>query len=452
MTEGMPAAVADRQVLSITSFYELVSEAIDTVFPASRTLWVRGEVQKCTESRGHAYIDLVDPDEQGARVPSVLNVKCWQRTWSPLKRELAESGLALTPGMTVMIRGQVDLYKARGALSLVLSELDVTALLGRVAKERQDLIDALALEGLLDAQRRLSLPLVPLRIGVVASPGTEGCNDFLGQLTRSGLGFQVSLVAATVQGERAPIEVARAIAQLDHAQVDLICVVRGGGSKADLAAFDAPPIAWAIARSTTPVWTGIGHTGDESVADLVAAERHITPTACGQAVVGRVASYLSMVSTSAARIASRATALCDERAATYARLRVQLAAEARSHLRTRQGELRSLRLMLAQGSRTAIERERSARTAQAAGLPRTALVHVERSQALNDARLALLSAYDPNRLLERGWSLTTTPEGSVVRSISQLAVGETIMTRFVDGEASSTVQTTVPREQGVNAT
>ena len=452
MAQEMLAPDAGREVLSIADFYDQVSAAIDSVFPTTRTLWVRGEVQKCTESRGHAYIDLVDPDEEGARAPSVLSVKCWQRTWAPLKRELAASGLALAPGMTVMIRGQVDLYKPRGSLSLVLSELDVTALLGRVAKERQDLIDALVSGGLLDAQRRLSIPLVPLRIGVVASPGTEGCNDFLGQLTRSGVGFHVSLVPATVQGERAPNEIARAIAELDRSSVDVICVVRGGGSKADLAAFDAAPIAWAIARCETPVLTGIGHTGDESVADLVAAERHITPTACGQAVVARVMSYLSRISTQASRIATRAATLCDERATTYSRLRVQLAAEARSHLRTRQSELRSLRLLLAQGSRAALEREREARAVQSAGLPRAATFHLERAQALNDARRALLGAYDPNRLLERGWSLTTLSDGSMVRSVSHLAPGETIITRFVDGEASSTVQTTRPREQGANAT
>jgi len=235
VSDSLFEEVPGREVLSIAAFYDQVTAALDVAFPAHGDLWVRGEVQKCTESRGHAYIDLIDPDETGARTPSVLNVKCWQRTWAPLKRELADSGLVLAPGMTVSIRGQVDLYKARGSLSLVLQELDVTALLGRLAKERQELLDALAAEGLLDAQRRLDLPVVPLRIGLVASPGTEGCNDFLGQLLSSGFGFQVTVARALVQGDRAPAEVAGAVAALDTMDLDVICVVRGGGSKAMLA-------------------------------------------------------------------------------------------------------------------------------------------------------------------------------------------------------------------------
>ena len=103
----------------------------------------------------------------------------------------------------------------------------------------------------------------------MASPGTEGFNDFLGQLSGSGLAFTVVVVAAQVQGRRAGA-LARGIKALAEADCDLVVLVRGGGSKADLVAFDSEPVARAIALCPVPVWTGIGHTGDQSVADIVA--------------------------------------------------------------------------------------------------------------------------------------------------------------------------------------
>lgn len=440
--------VSDRDVLSIAAFYDQVTTALDAAFPARGDLWVRGEVQKCTESRGHAYIDLIDPDETGARTPSVLSVKCWQRTWAPLKRELADSGLILAPGMTVSIRGQVDLYKARGSLSLILQELDVTALLGRLAQERQALLDALAAEGLLDAQRHLALPVVPLRIGLVASPGTEGCNDFLGQLRSSGFGFQVTVARALVQGERAPMEVAGALASLDAMNLDLLCVVRGGGSKADLATFDTATVARAIATCSTPVLTGIGHIGDESIADLVARERHITPTACGQSLVARVSEYWSHVAGSAGRVAQRSTAIVDAQQRSYGQLRGQLAAEARSHVRGRLHEVVAARRRLHHGPIQAIDRQRRSLEHAATRLPMAAAVAVARAQASNESRRALLSAYDPSRLLARGWSLTTAADGSPIRSVMQLNDGATIITRVLDGTISSTVTATTPATKG----
>ena len=135
------------------------------------------------------------------------------------------------------------------------------------------------------------MPDVPLRVGLVASPGTEGYRDFLGQLTGSAFGFQVQVVPVSVQGGGAPNAVARAVTRLCHTDCDVIVVVRGGGSKADLAAFEAEVVARAIALATKPVWTGIGHTGDESLADIVANRACVTPTECGHQLVIRVGQW-----------------------------------------------------------------------------------------------------------------------------------------------------------------
>ena len=114
--------------------------ALGRAFPRARPLWVRGEISHLSDHRsGHLYLDLVDPDDEagpGSRERGAcptLKVKCWRTTWAPLRHALAKEGIELAEGMVVVLRGTLDLYRAKGELSFILAEIDVTALLGRLA-------------------------------------------------------------------------------------------------------------------------------------------------------------------------------------------------------------------------------------------------------------------------------------------------------------------------------
>lgn len=412
-----PQAGAEQDPLSIARLYDEVTDLIDGAFPRSRALWVHGEVQKVYESSGHAYIDMIDPDDRAGRSAPVLKVKCWRSTWSPLKASLAADGLRLEAGMTVVMRGRLDFYKPRAEVGFVLEEVDVTALLGRLARERAELIAALEAEGLLRANAETALPEPALRIGLVGSPGTEGFRDFLGQLERTGLGFEVLVAKTSVQGATAPAEVAAAIALAARSGAELVCVVRGGGSKSDLAAFDAAEIARAIACCPVPVFTGIGHTGDESVADLVAHSRHITPTACGSAVASSALLWWQDVAERSAWIADQAERSLREAERELSRQRATVVVGPTRVLAGATASLAARRGRLVPATRAALERE-------AASLA---------------ARSRLLSAYDPARLLERGWSITTDEAGRPLRSVLGLERGAMIVTQLGDGRLRSTV-------------
>jgi exodeoxyribonuclease VII large subunit len=433
------ARQAAAPVSSIAELYDEVELALSEAFPPSRELWVQGEIQKITQSGGHAYLDLVDPDSAGSRQAPTLKVKCWNRTWTAVQRDLAGQGLSLEAGMTVVLRGTLDFYRPRAELGFILAEVDVTALLGRMALERAALIEALKFEGLFDAQRQLEVPPVPLRIGLVGSPRTEGFNDFLGQLERSGLSFGVTVARATVQGLHAPREVASAIEQAAASEVDLICVVRGGGSKGDLVAFDAPEIARAIASCPVPVWTGIGHTGDESVADLVANWHAITPTACAGEVVERVAEYWAGVRADAGRIAQRAVSICQRREQAYSVLRGQLVASARGLLRSHSVNVAHTRRRLASAPNSMLRSATERLHASRARLVPASRGRLGAAGASLAARQRLLSAYDPMRTLRRGWSLTLDAQGRAIRSVAQLEPGELVTTRVADGSFSASV-------------
>ena len=330
-------------VLSIGALYDEVEGALASAFPRGRQLWVRGEIQSLSDQAGrsgHCYLDLVDPGD-GERGPAargrggpVLKVKCWNRTWGPMRGALVKEGIELTEGMVVVLRGAISLYRPKGEIDFILSELDVTALMGRLAAQRAALLRKLEAEGLLRRNAGVPLPDVALRIGLVASPGTEGYRDFLGQLTGSAFGFRVQVVPVLVQGRDAPGAVALAIRKLCRSDCDLVVVVRGGGSKADLTAFDTEVVARAIATANKPVWTGIGHTGDESLADIVAGRSYITPTECGHELVVRVRQWWeAKVGLPAAALARRVPALLGDAERRDTAARGQLTMATRNHLR-----------------------------------------------------------------------------------------------------------------------
>jgi exodeoxyribonuclease VII large subunit len=407
------------EILEVGAFYQLLTARLESAFGRRHPHWVRGEIAKVYE-KGHMYVDLVDAGSTSsdAKRP-VLNAHCWATPWAPLKKKLAAEGVTLSPGLIVNFYGYVDVYAPQGKIGFTITQIDVQGLLGDVARRRAELIARLTAEGLLEANKRVALSPVPLRVGLVASPGTEGYSDFTGQLLHSGYGFQIVLVKSAVQGEGAPAQIVAAIEALGEHGVDIICVVRGGGSKGDLAAFDDERIARAIASSSTPVFTGIGHTGDESIADLVAHTRAITPTKLGEEIAAIVANWHARhVRLPAQRVLDATTAVVEEATEYVAERRRTMIFAVRDRLRAEQRHLTSTRGVLLMHSRHLLNSS---------------------AQRLVSNR-ALLSAYDPKRRLAQGWSIVTSRDGAVVKSIDDVSVGDAVTVLVSDGSFESTVE------------
>lgn len=405
-------------ILEVGEYYELLTAQLESVYGRRHPRWVRGEVAKVYE-KTHLYVDLVDAGSSSSDSKRpVLNAHCWASQWNPLKRKLAADGVTLQPGTIVNFFGYVDVYAPQGRIGFTVSEIDVAGLLGDVARRRQELIARLTSEGLMDANKRVSLSPVPLRVGLVASPQTEGYSDFTGQLLNSGFGFDIVLVKTAVQGEAAPAQIVRAIETLDQHGVDIICLVRGGGSKGDLICFDDERVARAIAASSTPVFTGIGHTGDESVADLVAHTRAITPTKLGEEIASLVATWYEVnVRSGARRITNWTNAVLDEATEYVGERRRTMIFAVRDRLRAEQRHLASThQQLLIQG--------------------RHLLASAAQMLAGNRQ---LLSAYDPKRRLAQGWSIVTGADGSVLHSVQSVRVGERVRVTLSDGTFESTV-------------
>ncbi|HLH29309.1 MAG TPA: exodeoxyribonuclease VII large subunit [Acidimicrobiales bacterium] len=466
MARARELASRDSESLSIAALYSRVDQAVRRALPGQ--VWVSGEVRSMTVSaRGICYLDLVDPEDRRGSDQPVLHAVCWSRRWAAVRATLDQLGVAMDTGLVVRVRGEVQMYPPRGELSFIVSDLDTEALVGRVAADRARLVKALVEAGLYDRNRKVPVPAVPSCVGLVASPGTEGFRDFLGQLEDSGIGFTVRLVPTRVQGRGAPALIAGAIRRLQAAGCDVIVVVRGGGSKADLAVFDSEPVARAIANSEVAVWTGIGHTGDLSVADEVANRTFVTPTDCGRELASGALSYWRS-SLDRGRMAARlAAARLEGAERSLARRRRGIETGATRHLDRHadrlvhkaravrgavRGQVEGRRRELAHRSQVAAraafgalrsEEQRSlTRAVRLTDLP-TRVVKEEELRVGH--RRSLLNAYDYRRQLERGYSVTRDASGSVVRSVAGVVAGARLDTQVADGSIESVVSATGAR-------
>jgi exodeoxyribonuclease VII large subunit len=458
--EEEPPEVTTFSVVELNS---LVRDALRRGFPDE--VWVRGEVQNLSRSSaGHTYFSLVEKAGRGDRVQGRLDVALFRDDRRAVARELAEvPGAELGNDVEVRIRGRVTVYPPTGRYQLVMTGIDPVFTVGGIAANRERVLRALSAEGLLGANASRELALVPLRIGLITSSGSAAYHDFVHELEVSGFAWQVVVADVRVQGAAAARRIKWALGQLSQLDVDAVVLVRGGGARADLAAFDTELVARAIADMRVPVITGVGHETDRGVADEVAYCACKTPTACAQLLMGRVGEFVGRLDDASQRVVARARQrvavagreLDDARrraarSAPAAVAREQARLE-RAHgraeelARRRAGEVaRQLdgcaRRVAELGRRATRERTRAldARERELA----THAGHQLRRESLRlQSHEAVVRALDPRRVLERGYSITRDAEGRVLKEATASQAGAILQTELAAGRITSRVET-----------
>ncbi len=444
-----------------------VGELADAIGHAMRAsfrdeVWVRGEIHDLSRpASGHVYLTLVEERPEGGKAS--LSVMLSAANKVAVNRALTRAGgsVRMVDGTEVRIRGRLDWYAPRGQLQLRMTAIDPAYTLGQLELARAELLARLEAEGLLGRNAALTAPLVPLRIGLITSRGSAAEADFLDELARSGLAFHVIAVDVRVQGVGAPRHIASGIASAAARACDVIAVVRGGGARTDLACFDDERVARAIALCPVPVLTGIGHEIDRSVADDVAHSVAKTPTAAAQHLVELVGAYLGRVEelwSVVARVSQRELAAHDDQVRAHAarasrNVRASLAGAA-SRLDAQANRARRAGLVATTRADQRLERDvgrltgaarikvRDAESTHAAAARRLvlraprAMTEAERNLVGAEARVRSL---DPQRALARGWSITRTADGRLVRAPGDVNAGDELVTQLAGGEVRSTV-------------
>ncbi|MFM8901988.1 MAG: exodeoxyribonuclease VII large subunit [Actinomycetota bacterium] len=397
----------------MSEFIKTVNQAVKKRFGGG--VWVQGEIQEL-KMPNHVYFTLV---EQDGDKKAVLSASIWQSVHASIRLKLAENGLQLTEGLKVRVFGECDLYPGNGRFTFKISRIDSRFTLGDLIAQREETVKQLKLKKLYDANRAVELALVPLRIGIITSIGSAAHADVLKTFKDSGLGFRIFVHDARVQGDESVASVVSAIQTMDNRQdLDLLMLVRGGGSKNDLIGFDSLQIATAIAKCRLPVFTGIGHETDLSVADEVANQSHKTPTACATAVIEMVRDFVDKIERVWDQIESLAIA---ELEASASRL-------------SEQANKISIKVLEALAGASKL----IAVTAQRIRHRPLEVLKLE-TKTLDEfaQRTRLL---DPVNTMARGWSITRDDDGKVVRDVGKLKSGDKLVTTFVNGTTTSTIQ------------
>jgi exodeoxyribonuclease VII large subunit len=383
------------QHFTLYQLNEFIRRVISLNF--TEAVWVQCEILQVNQSRGHYYFQLVQKDGVEDQILARADAVLWQRNYLQLKRALGPLiDELLQDGLEVLLQVKVA-FDERYGLQLHIEQIDPAFSLGKLELRRQETVQQLRAEGLLELNAQRPLPSVVQRIALLSSPDAAGLKDFLDQLHNNPFGyrFSVNLFATAVQGQRVEPEMLGRLEQIARQQdrFDCVAIIRGGGSRLDLAAFDQLELCKGVARCPLPVIAGIGHEIDESVLDMTAHTSLKTPTAVAEFFIDHNAAFEAALLQTGARIGQAA--------------RWQIKSQ---NLPLLAQQLHSLARMRLRGERQSLEG--------------------------NANQIALL---DPQRILERGYAFLTR-EGRGIRSAKDLVAGDKVRIHLSDGQADASIQ------------
>ncbi|MGI9307942.1 MAG: exodeoxyribonuclease VII large subunit [Gammaproteobacteria bacterium] len=443
------AAPEDQEILSIS---QLNREARKLLESGLARVWVAGEISNIARpASGHVYFSLKDQKAQ---------VRC--AMWRTSVRRL---GFDADNGQQVLARAKVSIYEPRGDYQLIIETLEEAGE-GLLRRQFEELKKKLAAEGLFDEQHKQELPELPLRIGVITSPSGAAIRDILHILARRLPAAEVIIYPVAVQGAAACEQVATALRTAEQrGECDVLIVGRGGGSLEDLWTFNEEAVARAIFNCPIPVISAVGHEVDFTISDLVADVRAPTPSGAAELAVPDRAELLARIRTQQQGILRMISHLLggikSELRHFGARLQQGHPGAVLNQLAQRQDEL-NRRLVAAvhdQLAERARDFERTTarflRQAPAANIRehlhslRAAIVRLKNamreqldaSQHRFSVAAAMLNTVSPLATLERGYAIVRKVDNdAIVRSATQLNVGDRIRARLGKGEIEARVE------------
>lgn len=383
-------------------------------------LWVRCEIAQVNEARGHYFIELVQKAEDSDEIIAQASAVIWQRSFRQLRGKL---GLLihdlLRDGMEIQLKARIE-FNERYGLKFIVEDMDPAYTLGKIEMRRRQTIEALRQANLIEQNARLPLPMILQRIAIISSERAAGYRDFIEHIQENPYGYQfkLQLFSSAMQGELVEQEMRKRLGEIERRQEQFDCVViiRGGGARLDLAAFDSLTICEAIALFNLPVLTGIGHDVDETVLDLVAHKSLKTPTAVADFIINRNLLFENAIANYSGRIQIYSQQAIQNQQVVLQNFQQKLKNNARQQLRE---EIRMLDY---------IQQE----------IPKFATFQLKTANQILQQLEKMTALLSVEATLKRGFTLTSQ-DGKVLKSSKDVQPGA-LVTRFADGETNSKVE------------
>lgn len=413
---------AGRKEFSLLELNTRVHDALQEALP--ERYWVRAEVSEARiHPSGHCYLELIEKEESTGRTVAKARATIWATTFRLLRPWFEQStGQLFTSGIKILVLVSPVFHELYG-YSLTIHDIDPTYTLGDAARRRAAILQQLRDEGVADMNKELVWPPLPQRFAIISSPSAAGYGDFMNQLQNNPYGYRVytALFPASMQGEQTERSIIEALDRIaSHEELfDGVVIIRGGGATSDLNSFDSYPLAANVAQFPLPVITGIGHERDDTVIDLVANTRVKTPTAAAEWIIARL----------------------HEADLHVAGLSLSISEAVRDRLQREKQTLQRTTSALPMLVERRILNERHKSELWLEHIKHALRSRLDAERSRLDQLANTVELVSPQSLLQRGYSLTLH-QGRVVKSVTDLAPGETIETLLADGSVVSRVETT----------
>lgn len=426
-----------EKTFPVSKYLSAVKKLVTTQIPP---VWVNGVITQITERGRMVYLGIAEFAEGDVKPLAKLDLYMFAGEFSQMQARLMNLPIPFTlkEQLKVNLQVEADFYIGSGKFQCRIRNIDPNFTVGELAKTRLAILQRLEKEGLLEKNKRLPFARLPLKVGLVTGETTAAFKDFTTTLATSGFPFEVVAEYAKMQGNETEATVLNALSALEKREdLDVVCIVRGGGAKTDLNYFDSEALCRKVAGYPYPVLTGIGHQIDESLLDKVAYASCITPTDCAKFLIARAESAKRALADVVFKIASGAQMSLSSAKDRLHRAESRLSIVFGKRIAAEEQKLHAIahNLTLIPARLLREEEEKLARDFE--GLQ----FGVQKIIALEKAKFQIVEtkvqANDPKRILSRGYSYATR-KGKALASAAEIHPGDELSLHFADGCVSVT--------------
>lgn len=411
--------------ISLSALNRLIREKTEASFPLP--VWITAEILEMQVNRtGHCYMELIEKSTLDDKIIARNRATIWAYKFGMIRSFFETStGTQLKSGIKILVKAEVSFHEVYG-LSLNISDIDPSYTLGDMAMKRMEIIKKLETSGLIRMNKEIPFPAVPQNIAVISSETAAGYGDFMDTLYSNSYNFncQTRLFPAILQGEKAENSIIQALENIYNQEkdFDLVILIRGGGSQADLDCFNSYDLAMNIAQFPLPVLTGIGHERDETIADLVAHKSLKTPTAVAEFLIDTLLEFLSFLESLEERLQRRVDTILQEEKLQFESIALNLQHYIQQYLSKTDYKLEGYNDRLTASCQHFIS------------FKKDFIKNKEKH----------LELVRPEHVLARGYSITYV-NGKVLSSIKDISKGDKLLTKLKNGEIESITEKTVKR-------
>ena len=422
----MPELVDQKTVFSLLE----VSKSIQKTF-ADRyksLYWIKAEMNKLNHysHSGHCYSELLEKKE--GKIVAEMRSILWKMDFQRINKQFIEVlGEPLKDGITILFQAGIS-YDPLYGLSLKIVDIDPTFVLGELEKEKKINIQKLKDQGLFDANRRLPFPLLPKRLAIISVETSKGLSDFIKIINGNpwGYHFELSLYPALLQGDKSVPSIIKQLELIAERleSYDAVAIIRGGGGDVGLTSYNNFYLAKAIAIFPIPVLTGIGHSTNETVSEMVAFKNAITPSELADFLIQKFHNFSLPIEQAAERIQRSIKRTFEQEENKLSRMLESISWNSKAVFWKEKEKLQKLQVNMSQYARFVLKSEH---------------LHIQQLDRM-------IGIVNPVHLLKRGFSIVRL-NGKALNQINQVKIGDQLDIELLDGNLKTQLLKIEPKNE-----